>query len=314
MPEVKSSGTHRSGRDGHSAALGSYMEYSERWLAALWPLIPLALAAAFLTYEAAVASANQICGVKLGISSCHSATAAENRAGTALVAVILTAIGMLYLSRRVLHRPWVRVGELGLEDRSQLFGIVHVGWQDVLAIPGSSPRPITRSVDLRIRPNTGLNAPRGWVRIRTGGMSVTSDEIEDQMDNAYRRFHGLAARSHQARLAPNKRVLAGIEVQTTKDTWYEVTQADLHHLIERNGLDDYLVVVSPARGPDHFIQARHTGSDVWDVEYRDGGPDHHFTASCMTNTEVFDAFVAWIRQNGNLTHLLDWRQLDGVDL
>lgn len=301
------------GRVGQSASLGSYVEYPEHWLVALWPLIPWLFAVAYFVVAAALAPGNQSCGGVGSYSGCKSFTAADNREGAAATAVVFSILGSLYLARKVLHRPWVRVGELGIEDRSQMFGIVRVGWHDVLAIPASSPRPITRSVDIRVRAASGLGGPSGWVRIRTGGMAASSDEIEDRMYEAYRRFHGLAPRTRQAPLAPEKRVLPGIEVATAKDTWDDVSQADLHHMIERNGLDDHLLVRSTARGQDHFIQAWHSGSDVWDVEYRDGGPDRHFAASCMTNTEIFDAFMAWIRQDPNLTRLLAWHRLDGLD-
>jgi hypothetical protein len=299
-------------RVGQSETLGSYVEYRERWTAALWPLIPWLMAVAYLLYQAWNASPYQQCGVSKGGNApyCLSSTAAANREGAAAMAIIISVFAAMYVARRVLRWPWVRVGELGIEDRTQLFGIVRVGWQDVLAIPASSRRPITHSVDVRVSSRSGLGGPRAWVRIRTGGLTARSGAVEAEMDREYRAFHRLSPQSYQRRLASNRQILDGIEVQTERDNWDKVTRADLHHLIERNDLNDYLVVISTAGGQDHFIQARHTNRDVWDVEYRDGGPGRHFAANCMTNTEVYDAFMAWILRDPQLRRLLAWHPLE----
>jgi hypothetical protein len=310
VAELESAAVDRRGRVGQSATLGSYVEYRERLAVALWPLLPCLLAATYWAYMASSADAAQNCWWSRGYEVCQSLTAADNRAGAAVMALILLIVGVLYLARKVLHRPWVRVGELGIEDRTQLFGIVRVGWEDVLLIPASSSRPLTASVDVRVRAKSALAGTRGWVRIRTGGLSRAPVEIEAQMDTEYRAFHKLSPRAYQPRSVSGKKVIEGIEVQTAKETWSDVTRADIHHLIERNGLGDYLVIVSKARGQERFIQARHTDRDIWDVEYRDGSPERQFAASCMTNTEVFDAFMAWIRRDSNLLHLLDWRRLE----
>lgn len=303
------------GRAGHSASLGSFVEYPLQWRAALWPLLPCLLIVAYLSFTAATAPAVRSCGLnRSGVYYCTSQTADTNRQGAGAMAVIISGLGLLYFTRRVLHAPWLRVGDQGIEDRSTLFGIVRVNWSDVLAIPeASTPWALNRYVFVRVKSSAGPDGDRGWVRIRVSGMAATTDEIQDEMDAARRRFHQLPNRPRQTLTATNKRVLKGIEIETAKDTWSDLTQADLHHLIERTVEHEHLMVYSTARGEDHFIQATYEGGDVWDLEYRDGSPDRQFAAQCMTNTEVFHAFAAWIGQNPKLPHLLSWHPVRDLE-
>lgn len=165
---------------------------------------------------------------------------------------------------------------------------------------------------VHVKSASEFSSPRGWVQIRVGGMTATHDEIEDEMDAARRRFHKLPTGPRQARLTTSKRILQGIEVETAKDTWSEVTQADLHHVIEGTVARDYLMVYSTARDKDQFVQATYVGGDEWDLEYRDGSPDRQFAATCMTNTGVFHVFMAWIRQDPKLPHLLRWQLMEDL--
>ena len=308
--------TDRDGSTGQSATLGEYSEYREGWVAALWILIPLSLVIGYFIWQEAIAGPYRDCNVdRAGVEFCQNVSAPDNRQGAGIMVVVLCAIALLYLLRKLLRWPSLRVGELGIEDRTQLLGTIHVEWEDVLAIPASEGRPLTYSTDIRVRAKSGPGGIRGWVRIRTGGMWATPTEIEARMDAEYRAFHGLHPRAYEPRMASKRGVLKGTTVQTANDDWTEVTQADLHHLIDRNDLHDFLTVVSTTQGPQHFIQAHHIDRDVWELEYQDGSPDRLFAASCMTNTEVFDAFMAWIRRDPALRRLLTWRHLaDAQDL
>ena len=307
LARLKLASADRGGSVGQSATLGEYVEFREGMLPALWFLIPLSTAIGFFVWQMGIAGPYDYCG-----RFCQHVSASANRQGAGIMVFFLVAIGFLYLLLKLRRWPALRVGELGIEDRTQLLGCIRVGWQDVLTIPASEARPLTRSVDIRVRAKSGLGGIRGWVRIRTGGLSATPTEVEACMDAAYRAFHGLHPRTYEPRVASNRRVLKGITVQTAKYDWTEVTQADLHHLIDRNDLHDFLTVLSTARGSEHFIQARRIDSDVWVLEHQDGSADRLLTANCMTNIEVFDAFMAWIKRDDPVLHrLLEWHAVAG---
>jgi len=60
----------------------------------------------------------------------------------------------------------------------------------------------------------------------------------------------------------------------------------------------------------HFVQCYANGEDSFDLEYQEGGPDHHYTAaSPVSRAEVIDFFVRYA-SGGDFRGGRSWNRLE----
>ncbi|MGD3105087.1 DUF6891 domain-containing protein [Streptomyces sp. YGL11-2] len=87
------------------------------------------------------------------------------------------------------------------------------------------------------------------------------------------------------------------------------TADQLTALLRRIGAeDDHFVVVERLPDEDQvFVQTWREGDGPFAVEFRDGGPDRHFTAETADADEVIAVFLAWARGAETWRTALDWR-------
>ncbi|TJZ55455.1 hypothetical protein FCH28_08820 [Streptomyces piniterrae] len=90
------------------------------------------------------------------------------------------------------------------------------------------------------------------------------------------------------------------------------TAAELTALLRRIGADDdHFVVVERTPEEDHrFVQTWREGTGAFAVEYRDGGPDRHFSAETADAGQVVEVFLAWARGADSWRTALDWQPAD----
>ncbi|ARF59398.1 DUF6891 domain-containing protein [Streptomyces gilvosporeus] len=90
------------------------------------------------------------------------------------------------------------------------------------------------------------------------------------------------------------------------------TEAELAALLRRIGADDdHFAVVERIPGEDQvFLQTWREGDGPFAVEYRDGGPERHFSAECTDADRVIAVFADWARGGETWRTALEWRPAD----
>lgn len=64
-------------------------------------------------------------------------------------------------------------------------------------------------------------------------------------------------------------------------------------------------------GPNHYIQAYAVQDGLFDVEYREGGPERHYGSGLPQPRDVVvDAFLSYLRQDDHWRTALEWRRMD----
>ncbi|MEV0371611.1 hypothetical protein AB0I10_17570 [Streptomyces sp. NPDC050636] len=92
------------------------------------------------------------------------------------------------------------------------------------------------------------------------------------------------------------------------------TAAELTALLRRIGADDdhFVVVERIPEESSRFVQTWRDGEGPFAVEYRDGGPDRHFSAETADADRVVAVFLAWARGAESWRTALDWQPADLV--
>lgn len=90
------------------------------------------------------------------------------------------------------------------------------------------------------------------------------------------------------------------------------TAAELEGLLRRIGADDdhFAVVERLPEEAQVFVQTWRDGTGPFRVEYRDGGPERHFSAETEDVERVVEVFVDWARGGESWRTALDWRPAD----
>ncbi|MFI0709455.1 DUF6891 domain-containing protein [Streptomyces inhibens] len=90
------------------------------------------------------------------------------------------------------------------------------------------------------------------------------------------------------------------------------TEAELTGLLRRIGADDdHFVVVERIPDEAHvYLQTWRDGSGPFRVEYRDGGPERHFSVETDDVEAVVATFLDWARGGEAWRTALDWRPAD----
>lgn len=84
----------------------------------------------------------------------------------------------------------------------------------------------------------------------------------------------------------------------------DVTPADLRPLLSDDV--EFLTFESPARGSDHFVQARPFVDDGWHVEVHRGGGRDHLEAPVPNADAVFDVMRSWANEDGWWVDAFTW--------
>jgi hypothetical protein len=321
---------------GHSDELGDYVEYRERRLRSLMPIAFWLGVAIVFAIEAGTAGASVTCFSK-GSYHCTNASADANRAG-AVVAALLCVFGAFVLGLRALvRRPLVRVGDLGVEDRTNLLARTFILWQDAGGIGTTYRRwRFWQQVLVDMRQPDANGRP--WFQlVRVSGLSAPPSKIEDEMFGrlkAYDRHHPRIESAEPAEppapahvgttpshprtrrkgpapavspIVTEYRYLEHVRVQTgTEETYKGIATPALYGLLAALLPEDFVILESPdTRDPGDFIQACQADGE-WHVEYHDAATGRQYQADCDDIDTAFDVLVQWAADSGDWRTRLPW--------
>ena len=302
----------RTGRVRTSARLGEYIEFGEPWRRSLL-VIGLWLAGAALCVEWATTtqfSTDCYRGV------CGAQAAEANKQTVVWMAVVCFVGSALFIWRRLLRHPGLRIGQVGFETRTQVLSRhKFVRWRDVRVLyPSRRYMRIWRRMDVGLVHAAVAEGSPAFVTVRLSGLSAPPSEIEAEM--AYRVRQAHPTRPHlvdRRTVSDGQRTLAGITVATGDDQTYSgITSARLMDLLEGLGPDSpFLVLTAPgSRDDQHYNQVCQAGVGGWHVEYRDGGPDSHYGVECDDLEMVHHVLLAWADGSPEWRTRLPWYPME----
>jgi hypothetical protein len=302
----------RTGRVRTSARLGEYVEFGEPWRRSLL-VIGLWLAGAALCVEWATTtqfSTDCYRGV------CGAQAAEANKQAVVWMAVVCFVGSALFIWRRLLRHPGLRVGQGGFEIRTQVLARhKFVRWQDVRVLyPSRRYMRIWRGMNVGLVHAAVAQGAPSFVTVRLSGLSAPPSEIEAEMAERVRQAHPKRPHLVDRRTVSNgQRTLLGITVATGDDqTYTDITSARLMDLLEGLGPDSqFLILTAPSsRDDQHYIQVCQAGAGGWHVEYRDGGPDSHYGLECDDLEKVHQVLLAWADDSPDWRTRLPWYPME----
>lgn len=286
-----------------SPYLGEYVEYHEPWRHSL-----LVISLWLVFGGVIVGLASQ---PSSGCETLYSHTRCWKQGfGLSPGALVGFIPAALFVWRRLVCHPGLRLGELGFEDTTSalsVFGPQRVLWRDVGIVYPSVGRRLGRTVDLSLKPSDGTR----FARVRLSGLSKTPGEIEADIDSRLDRAHPRKKRRVEVRVTEPGQILTDIRVVTSDGaTLAGVSSNGLRDLLAEMAPGSFVIVDSPVSGgTEHFVQVARSETGGWHVEYRDGGPHRHYSADTDSVSVVQEVVVGWADGSPDWLDRLEWRRL-----
>jgi hypothetical protein len=289
--------------------LGEYAEYEERPLRSLFVMSLWVSAAAWLLLQIRLGG-----GDSCAESGCVEGGMADWK--PVLVDLALACFGVVaFLAwRRFFRRPGLRVGERGLEVRTQLLGHRFAPWRYVRAIEPAIDRNVFwRTADVRLVHSAQALGWPSTVRVRLSGLTEEPSEIEADMADRFASADLKWQDLDGLRLEPDEsRVLRGIRVETDAGrTYFRVSSSKLLDLLQGIRPGDRYVILFPAGCDDleRYAMASYLPRGEWHVERREGTAESHVGTETADLLTVYRVMIDWVDHSPDWRDRLDWRPL-----
>ncbi len=276
------------------------MEYGEPWHRSLL-VIGFWLATGIVLLLLLSRSSSTDCSLVPGsLRACEDA-AQENLVWTALLALVCLASAAIFTWRRLFRRPGLRLDEVGFENRTQVFRVQPVRWQDVRTLHRSRRHLFWQTMDVGLKHSVVPEGRPTFTTIGLSGLSKTPGEIEAEMTDRVEQAHRDQQQLAESLLVDGDRILHGIRVVTEDDqTHGDISSDRLYKLICDMEPGDSIALEMPVlRHEDQSVKVSRTEDGTWRVEYRNRDGDYR--DECDEAATLHAALVGWADDSP------DWR-------
>jgi hypothetical protein len=296
------------GRVRSSAALGEFHEYGEKW----WrSLLVIAVWAGFFLLCIPWSQNTNFASCSRGY--CGPQVVETERNTVVYMALVSFLAAAIFTWRRFFRHPGLRIGEFGFENRTNVFRVQRVRWQDVRILYPSKMVFWWRAMNVGLMRRPDQTSYPSTVTILLTGLSASPREIEAELATAAREHRGRQRAKARAG-AQDSQILVGTSLITGPDESEpinDISSATLFNVLSSMPAGrSFVVMTSPALGDNHFVQASRAQDASWRVEYRDGGPDRHYSAQCDDVEALHEVFVDWAEGLSAWRTSLPWQRLD----
>lgn len=178
-----------------------------------------------------------------------------------------------------------------------------VATQRRLPATGSASALAAR-ITARNFPDHSLRAKGGCVCVSTPSAEPIDESVTVIAGEAIAAGYGVY--DPQSGLVVDPRGATAGELTTPFGTFPVIPPETARFVIDRLEIDDFLIAETR---PNTYAQAMRLGDNDYQVEYRDGSPEQHYSLRSTTAHQVSSIFDAWICGDKATLKAYDWESL-----